>query len=59
MPEQYTYQVGKIHFIVTPVYKDKRSGETLKDTRLCTNGAKNACSFLYGAAARAAAAMGY
>ena len=23
MPEQYTYQVGKIHFIVTPVYKDK------------------------------------
>ena len=28
-------------------------------TRLCTNGAKNACSFLYGAAARAAAAMGY
>ena len=31
MPEQYTYQVGKIHFIVTPVYKDKRSGETMED----------------------------
>ena len=31
MPEQYTYQVGKINFIVTPVYKDKRSGETMKD----------------------------
>lgn len=30
MPEQYTYQVGKIHFIVTPVYKDKRTGETMK-----------------------------
>jgi hypothetical protein len=28
-------------------------------TRLCTNGHKNACSFLYGACARAAKAMGY
>lgn len=27
--------------------------------RLCTDGTKNACSFLYGAAARAAAALGY
>ena len=34
MPEQYTYQVGKIHFIVTPVYKDKRTGETMKDILL-------------------------
>lgn len=34
MPEQYTYQVGKIHFIVTPVYKDKRSGETMEDILL-------------------------
>ena len=34
MPEQYTYQVGKIHFIVTPVYKDKRSGEMMEDILL-------------------------
>jgi hypothetical protein len=34
MPEQYTYQVGKIHFIVTPVYKDKRLGETMEDILL-------------------------
>ena len=34
MPEQYTYQVGKIHFIVTPVYKDKRAGETMADILL-------------------------
>ena len=34
MPEQYTYQVGKINFIVTPVYKDKRSGETMNDILL-------------------------
>ena len=33
------------------------SGFTLEVTRLCTNGEKNACSFLYGAAARAAAAI--
>ena len=34
MPEQYTYQVGKIHFIVTPVYKDKRTGETMENILL-------------------------
>lgn len=28
-------------------------------TRLCTNGTQNACSMLYGAAARAAKALGY
>lgn len=28
-------------------------------SRLCTNGTRNACSFLYGAAVRAAKAMGY
>ena len=28
-------------------------------TRLCTDGTRNACSFLYGAAARAARALGY
>lgn len=28
-------------------------------TRLCTDGTKNACSFLYAAAARAAKALGY
>ena len=28
-------------------------------TRLCTTGEKNVCSFLYGAAARAARALGY
>lgn len=28
-------------------------------TRLCTDGTRNACSFLYGAARRAASALGY
>ena len=30
--EEYTYQVGKITFIVTPVYKDK--GESMRDILL-------------------------
>lgn len=32
---------------------------TAEVTRLCTDGTRNACSFLYSACARAAAAMGY
>jgi hypothetical protein len=34
-------------------------GHTAEVTRLCTDGIKNGCSFLYGAAARVARAMGY
>jgi hypothetical protein len=34
-------------------------GYTAEITRLCTRGAKNACSRLYGAARRAAFAMGF
>jgi hypothetical protein len=42
-----------------PVARRRDDGLTLEVTRLCTDGAKNACSFLYGAAARAAFALGY
>lgn len=42
-----------------PVARGRDDGFTLEVTRLCTNGTKNACSFLYGAAARAAFALGY
>ena len=34
-------------------------GRTLEVTRLCTDGMRNVCSFLYGAARRAAWALGY
>jgi hypothetical protein len=34
-------------------------GRTAEVTRLCTDGVKNGCSFLYGAAVRVAKAMGY
>jgi hypothetical protein len=42
-----------------PVARMRDDGETLEVTRLCTDGTKNACSFLYGTAARAAFALGY
>lgn len=42
-----------------PVARRRDDGWTLEVTRLCTTGHKNACSFLYGAAARAAFALGY
>lgn len=42
-----------------PVSRYLDDGQTLEVTRLCTTGAKNACSMLYGAAARAARAIGY
>lgn len=42
-----------------PVSRRRDDGDTLEVTRLCSTGEKNACSFLYGAAARAAFALGY
>ena len=42
-----------------PVARRRDDGHTLEVTRLCTTGHRNACSFLYGAAARATFALGY
>lgn len=42
-----------------PVSRMRDDGSTLEVTRLATDGTRNACSFLYGAAARAAFALGY
>ena len=42
-----------------PVSRHRDDGQTLEVTRLCTVECPNACSFLYGAAARAAFALGY
>lgn len=42
-----------------PVARGSDNGFTAEVTRLVTDGTKNACSMLYGAAARAAKAMGY
>lgn len=42
-----------------PVARILDDGLTLEVTRLATDGTRNACSFLYGRAARAAFALGY
>lgn len=42
-----------------PVSRMLDNGETVEVTRLCSNGAKNVCSFLYSKAARIAFEMGY
>lgn len=42
-----------------PVARHLDDGLTLEVTRCCTDGAKNAASMLYGAAWRAAKALGY
>lgn len=42
-----------------PVARGFDNGFTLEINRLCTDGTKNACSFLYGRAWRAAQQLGY
>lgn len=42
-----------------PVSRHLDDGWTLEITRLCTDGSKNVCSFLYSAAWRAARDLGY
>jgi hypothetical protein len=42
-----------------PVARGRDDGVTAEVTRLATDGTRNACSFLYGGAARAAFALGY
>jgi hypothetical protein len=42
-----------------PVARAYCDGYTAEVSRLCTDGTKNACSMLYGAAWRAAKALGY
>lgn len=42
-----------------PVARMRDDGLTAEVTRLCTDGTRNACSFLYGAAAKASFALGF
>lgn len=42
-----------------PIARRLDDGRTCEVTRLCTDGTRNACSLLYGAAARAAKALGW
>ena len=53
---------GQIHGVAVcgrPVSRKLDDGLTLEINRVCTDGARNACSMLYGACVRIAKAMGY
>lgn len=52
-------EVVGVVIIGRPVARGRDDGWTLEVTRLATDGTRNACSFLYGAAARASFALGY
>lgn len=52
-------QLVGVVIVGRPVSRYLDNGSTLEVNRLCTDGTKNACSFLYSAAARAAKALGY
>ena len=45
--------------LARPVSRVLDDGSTIEVVRLCTDGTRNACSFLYGCAARIAREMGY
>ena len=50
--------VGVIH-VGRPVSCNLDDGKTVEITRLCTNGARNCCSFLLAAASKISKIMGY
>ena len=52
-------EIVGVAIVGRPVARMRDDGETAEVTRLCTNGTRNACSFLYGASARAAFALGF
>lgn len=52
-------KVVGVAIVGRPVSRHLDNGWTLEVTRLATDGTKNACSMLYGAAWRAGRAMGY
>ena len=52
-------KVRGVAMVGRPVARRSDDGWTLEVNRCCTDGARNACSMLYGAAWRAAKALGY
>lgn len=51
--------VRGVAIVGRPLARQLQDGWTAEVTRLCTDGARNACSLLYGACWRAARALGY
>jgi len=52
-------RVRGVAIVGRPVARHADNGSTLEVNRLCTDGARNACSMLYAAAWRKAKAMGF
>jgi hypothetical protein len=52
-------KVRGVAIVGRPVARMSDDGWTLEVNRVCTDGAKNACSMLYGAAWRASKALGF
>lgn len=52
-------KIVAVAIVGRPVARMRDDGATAEVTRLATDGTRNACSFLYGAAARAAFALGF
>ncbi len=52
-------QLVGVAIVGRPVARMRDDGLTAEVTRLCTDGTKDACSFLYGACSRAAFALGF
>ena len=52
-------RLATVAIVGRPVSRHLDDGFTLEVNRLCSDGTKNACSFLYAAAARAAKELGY
>lgn len=52
-------QLRGVCIVGRPVARNVNNREVVEVTRLCTDGTKNTCSFLYSAAARIAKEMGY
>lgn len=63
----HVFSIGAAHagkivgiaIIGRPVARGRDDGVTAEVTRLATDGTKDACSFLYGASARASFALGF
>lgn len=53
------HKIVGVAMIGRPVSRHLDNGLTLEVNRLCTDGTRNACSFLYAASWRAAKALGY
>ena len=52
-------EIVGVAIVGRPVARRLQDGWTLEVNRCCTNGSRNACSFLYGAAWRVTKSLGY